>query len=73
MAVWMQWIDPFLIGLVIALLFLIPKGILWMHKWNTGASYEYLRWGACFLSSGLFLVMYLLGTSIISYAKILMR
>lgn len=69
----MEWIDLFVIGFGVAILYFIPKGISMLSKWNSGASYFYLRWGICFLGSGIFLSAYLLGASIISYARIFLR
>ena len=58
----------FLVSYFFSLLYFIPRGVFILNKWYKNHVYKDLTLGIGFLLCGLFILIYLLGTLLVSYA-----
>ncbi|HAB98405.1 MAG TPA: hypothetical protein DCE71_01115 [Parachlamydiales bacterium] len=58
----------FSVSYFFSLLYFIPRGVSILNKWSENRVYKDLTLGIGFLFCGLFILIYLLGTLLVSYA-----
>lgn len=58
---------------MVSAVYLIPKGIIFCLEWKEKRTYRYLSTGVTFISGGVLLLIYLIGTAIAQHVLMLVK